>query len=32
MQQVLHIQQYPIAWKILKSILSIILLFTPKLK
>ena len=31
-QQVLHIQNYPIAWKILKSLISIILIFIPKSK
>jgi hypothetical protein len=28
----LHIQNYPIAWKILKSLISIILVFIPKSK
>ena len=31
-QQVLHIQKYPIAWKILKIFISIILVFIPKIK
>lgn len=31
-QQVLHIQQYSIAWKILKIFISIILIFIPKNK
>ncbi len=31
-QQVLHILRYPISWKILKGIISVILLFIPKLK
>lgn len=31
-QQVLYVQNYPIAWKILKSLISIILVFIPKTK
>lgn len=31
-EQVLHIQQYPIAWKFLKFVLNVILLFIPKFK
>ena len=31
-QQVLHIQNHPIAWKVLKAFISIILVFIPKIK
>jgi len=31
-QQVLHIQNHPIAWKVLKVFISIILVFIPKIK
>jgi glycosyltransferase involved in cell wall biosynthesis len=31
-QQVLHIQKYPIAWKSLKTFISIILVFIPKIR
>jgi len=31
-QQIFHIQKYPVAWRILKNFISVILLFVPKLK
>ncbi len=31
-KQVFHIQKYPVAWKVLKTFISIVLLFTPKMK
>lgn len=30
--QILHIQKYPIAWKIIKAVLNMIMIFIPKLK
>jgi len=31
-QQVFHIQKYPVAWRLLKNFISILLLFLPKIK
>ncbi len=31
-QQVVHIQKFPMAWKVLKAFISLMLLFTPKFK
>jgi len=31
-QQIFHIQKYPVAWRFLKNFISILLLFVPKLK
>jgi glycosyltransferase involved in cell wall biosynthesis len=30
--QIFHIQEFPLAWKVLKTVISIILIFIPKLK